>query len=51
VSARAHDASDADESVARSQERYDLGPLDWSLTDASGAIEETVARALEVLAV
>ena len=30
VGARAGDASDADASVARAQERYDLGALEWT---------------------
>ena len=29
VGGRAHDASDADAAVARAQEQYDLGALDW----------------------
>jgi len=49
VGARARDASDADESVARAQERYDLGPLDWPQVDASGTPEETLARVRAVL--
>lgn len=46
---RARDASDADATVARAQERYDLGPLDWSLIDASGTPGETLARARAAL--
>ncbi len=49
VGTRARDASDADEKVARSQERYDLGALDWTQIDASGTVEETVARARAAL--
>jgi predicted kinase len=45
VDSRTHDASDADASVARSQERYDLGPLQWTAVDASGTPAETLARA------
>ena len=30
VGSRRHDASDADAKVAREQEAYDLGTLDWS---------------------
>jgi predicted kinase len=49
VGARAHDASDADEKVARTQESYDLGPLDWTQIDASGTYEDTLWRALAAL--
>jgi aminoglycoside phosphotransferase family enzyme/predicted kinase len=50
VGARARDASDADAAVARAQERYDLGSLDWTLIDASGTPEGTGARARAALA-
>jgi uncharacterized protein len=46
---RTHDASDADASVARKQETYDLGPLDWARVDASGSPDETLARARALL--
>jgi uncharacterized protein len=49
VGGRTGDASDADASVARSQEMYDLGRLDWSEVDASGTPEETLQRAKEKL--
>jgi predicted kinase len=42
---RARDASDADANVARAQERYDLGPLQWTAIDASATPAETLARA------
>jgi uncharacterized protein len=45
VSARPPDASDADAAVAREQESYDPGPIEWTRVDASGDIEATVAAA------
>jgi aminoglycoside phosphotransferase family enzyme/predicted kinase len=42
---RSGDASDADAAVARRQEAYALGSLDWSVVDASGTPEETCVRA------
>jgi hypothetical protein len=45
VGARTGDASDADASVARSQETYDLGSIDWSEVDASGTPEDTLRNA------
>ena len=35
--------------VARDQENYDIGPLDWRLIDASGTPEETLAGARAAL--
>ena len=49
VGTRSRDASDADAAVARSQESYDLGALDWTRIDASGTPEETLARAREAM--
>jgi aminoglycoside phosphotransferase family enzyme len=45
VDARHDDASDADAALARSQESYDLGPMDWRRVDASGPPSVTLARA------
>jgi predicted kinase len=45
VGGRSGDASDADAAVARTQESYDLGALDWVCVDASGNPDETLARA------
>jgi len=50
VGGRARDASDADAAVAKAQERYDLGSLDWAEIDASGTPETTLARAKAALA-
>jgi predicted kinase len=49
VGARHRDASDADAAVARGQESYDLGHLDWARIDASGRPEQTLIHALEML--
>jgi aminoglycoside phosphotransferase family enzyme/predicted kinase len=46
---RTGDASDADAAVARQQEDYALGSLDWSRVDASGTPEDTRVRAKRVL--
>ncbi len=50
VGSRTGDASDADAQVARAQEQYDLGALDWATVDASGTPEETLQKAREALA-
>jgi predicted kinase len=42
---RSRDASDADAAVARQQESYDLGRMDWTRVDASGPPEQTVKNA------
>jgi aminoglycoside phosphotransferase family enzyme/predicted kinase len=44
VGSRKSDASDADAAVARRQEKYDLGNLQWTLVDASGSPEQTLHR-------
>jgi aminoglycoside phosphotransferase family enzyme/predicted kinase len=49
VGNRRHDASDADAAVARDQESYDLGTLDWPRVDASGSPQETLNRVREYL--
>ena len=45
MATRSRDASDADAAVARLQEDYDLGALDWTRIDASGTPNDTLARA------
>jgi uncharacterized protein len=50
VGARKADASDADAEVARQQEQFAIGPLDWETIDASGTPEETLAKARAALA-
>ena len=49
VDSRTRDASDADASVARAQEGYELGPLQWTAVDASGTPAETLARVRKAL--
>jgi aminoglycoside phosphotransferase family enzyme/predicted kinase len=49
VGARSHDASDADAALARAQERYDLGALDWRRIDAAGSPADTLAQARAAL--
>jgi aminoglycoside phosphotransferase family enzyme/predicted kinase len=49
VGPRMGDASDADVSVARQQELYELGTLNWITIDASGTPAQTLARARAAL--
>ncbi len=49
VGSRQGDASDAGAAVARRQEKYDLGVMDWTPVDASGPPEETLRRAKAAL--
>jgi uncharacterized protein len=50
VGGRKGDASDADARVARQQESYELGALDWAKVDASGTPEDTLRHAKAALA-
>jgi predicted kinase len=50
ISGRRNDASDADASVARQQEAYDLGAMEWNIVDASASPAATLARARAALA-
>ena len=49
VGSRARDASDADAAVARTQEQYNLGALDWTMVDATGTPQATLSRARTAL--
>jgi uncharacterized protein len=49
VSGRAHDASDADAAIARQQETYDLGTLNWTAVDAGGSLQVSLTRAKAAL--
>jgi aminoglycoside phosphotransferase family enzyme/predicted kinase len=49
ITGRRSDASDANAAIARAQESYELGTLDWTRIDASGTLEETLARAKAAL--
>jgi len=50
VGARGPDASDANDRVVRLQEDFPLGAMGWSVIDASGSAESTLARARAALA-
>jgi aminoglycoside phosphotransferase family enzyme/predicted kinase len=45
VGERGPDASDADAAIARQQEEFDIGAVNWTIVDASGSPEATLARA------
>jgi aminoglycoside phosphotransferase family enzyme/predicted kinase len=44
VGRREGDASDATPEIARIQEKYDIGVVDWAVIDASGTPEETLKQ-------
>jgi aminoglycoside phosphotransferase family enzyme/predicted kinase len=50
IGSRVGDASDATSDLARQQEDYDIGSLDWTMVDASGTPDETLARSRAALA-
>ena len=49
VDTRMHDASDADAAVAKQQEQYALGTMEWTEIDASGTPGETLEKAKAAL--
>jgi aminoglycoside phosphotransferase family enzyme/predicted kinase len=49
VGSRKGDASDADAAIARAQEHYHLGQIDWEQIDASGSPDETLRRVCTTL--
>jgi uncharacterized protein len=49
IGARSRDASDADAAIARAQESYALGEMDFTAIDASGTPPETLALAKTAL--
>ena len=49
IGGRRNDASDADAKVARQQENYDLGAIEWAKVDASGTPEDTLKHARAAL--
>jgi aminoglycoside phosphotransferase family enzyme/predicted kinase len=49
IGARRNDASDADAKIARQQEGYDLGSMDWDIVDASGTPDDTFEHARAAL--
>jgi aminoglycoside phosphotransferase family enzyme/predicted kinase len=51
IRGRQGDASDADAGVALQQQAYDLGAMEWARVDASGPLEQVVARAAAALAI
>ena len=51
IERRRDDASDATKDVARQQETYEIGTVDWRIIDASGTAEQALRSALAFLAV
>lgn len=49
LGARTGDASDADESVLETQTTYKIGALDWTVIDAAGDVDRTLAKARAAL--
>jgi aminoglycoside phosphotransferase family enzyme/predicted kinase len=51
VGSRERDASDATPEIARIQQKYDVGAIDWAIIDASGTPEETLKQCQAQIAV
>lgn len=49
IASRRRDASDATAEIARRQESYDIGRLDWPVVDASSSPEQTLERSAALL--
>jgi predicted kinase len=49
IKQRGADASDADVTLAREQEGYQLGDLTWTRVDASGTVDQTLERSRAVV--
>ena len=49
IGRRELDASDATPEIARAQENFDIGAIDWSIVDATGTPEHTLKKCLRLL--
>lgn len=49
ISNRANDASDATPDIARRQDDYEIGPIDWAVIDASGTPDRTLTQSRAML--
>jgi hypothetical protein len=49
IGSRVNDVSDATSEVVQLQDRYDIGPIDWAIIDASGTPEQTLTQSKAVL--
>jgi aminoglycoside phosphotransferase family enzyme/predicted kinase len=49
IGARGPDASDADAELARKQEEYAIGTIDWPVIDATGSPGQTLTKAREAI--
>jgi predicted kinase len=49
IGGRTKDASDATREVAKAQDSYDLGPMEWHILDASQSLEKLTTQAQGIL--